>query len=79
METRAAIIDRIRQRAQQGRVRSGVKGSAATSLLLDRVGDSLAEPAETTQARRDVLRMPLGALDGVNIAEELSHDREDER
>jgi hypothetical protein len=31
------------------------------------------------QLRREVLRMPLGEPDGVNIADELTRDREDER
>jgi hypothetical protein len=29
--------------------------------------------------RRAVLRMPLGESDGVNIADELAHTRDDER
>ena len=55
----------------------GLSRSAAIRQAVLEAAASRRERA--AQMRQEVLRMDLGQLDGVNVAEELARDRSDER
>ena len=56
--------------------REGVSRSAA---IRQAVLEAASRRERAARMRREVLRIDLGQPDGVNVAEELSRDRADER
>ena len=54
-------------------------GSSRSAAIRQAVLEAAARRERAAEMRRAVLRMDLGAPDGVNIADELSRSREDER
>ena len=54
----------------------GVSRSAA---IRQAVLEAASRRERAAQMKREVLRMDLGQLDGVNVADELSRDRSSER
>jgi hypothetical protein len=54
-------------------------GTSRSTAIRRAVKESAMRRERAAQLRREVLRMPLGEPDGVNIADELTRDREDER
>jgi hypothetical protein len=54
-------------------------GTSRSAAVRRALLESAERRERAAQLRREVLRMPLGDPDGVNIADELAHDREDER
>jgi hypothetical protein len=55
---------------------SGISRSAA---IRQAVLEAAGRRERAAQMRREILRMDLGQPDGVNVAEELTRDRADER
>jgi hypothetical protein len=56
--------------------RDGISRSAA---IRQAVLEAAGRRERAAEMRREVLRMNLGQPDGVNVAEELTRDRADER
>jgi hypothetical protein len=54
-------------------------GTSRSAAIRRAVLETAMRRERAAQLRREVLRMPLGEPDGVNIADELARDREDER
>jgi hypothetical protein len=54
-------------------------GTSRSTAIRRAVLESAMRRERAAQLRREVLLMPLGEPDGVNIADELALDREDER
>ncbi len=54
-------------------------GSSRSAAIRQAVLDAARRHERAAEMRRDVLRMNLGQADGVNVAEELTRDRADER
>ncbi|MEV0403808.1 hypothetical protein [Actinoallomurus sp. NPDC050550] len=54
-------------------------GSSRSAAIRQAVLDAAMRRERATEMRRAVLRMPLGEPDGINIAEELSAARDEER
>lgn len=53
-------------------------GTSRSAAIRRAVLESAMRRERAAQLRREVLRMPLGEPDGVNIADELARDRGDE-
>jgi hypothetical protein len=75
-ETVTIRTDEATERALAILTEDGISRSAAIRRA---VLDAAARRERAAEMRRAVLRMPLGESDGVNIAEELSRSRDDER
>jgi predicted transcriptional regulator len=54
-------------------------GSSRSAAIRQAVLEAAMRRERATEMRRAVLRMPLGEPDGINIAEELSAARDEER
>ncbi|MCO6011206.1 hypothetical protein NE236_40260 [Actinoallomurus purpureus] len=54
-------------------------GSSRSAAIRQAVLEAAVRRERAAEMRRAVLRMPLGEPDGVNIAEEISAAREEER
>jgi hypothetical protein len=54
-------------------------GSSRSAAIRQAVLDAAMRRERATEMRRAVLRKPLGDPDGINIAEELSAARDEER
>ena len=54
-------------------------GGSRSAAIRDAVLDAATRRERAAEMRRAVLRMPLGQPDGVNVADELTRSREDER
>ena len=54
-------------------------GSSRSAAIRQAVLEAANRRERAAAMRRNVLRMDLGAPDGVNVAEELAQDRADER
>jgi Arc/MetJ-type ribon-helix-helix transcriptional regulator len=54
-------------------------GTSRSAAIRQAVLESAARRERATEMRRAVLRMNLGDPDGVNVADELSRARDDER
>ena len=54
-------------------------GSSRSAAIRQAVLEAARRRERAAEMRRDVLRMNLGQPDGVNVAEELTRDRADER
>jgi len=54
-------------------------GASRSAAIRQAVLEAAARHERAAEMRRAVLRMPLGAPDGVNVAEELSSARSQER
>jgi hypothetical protein len=54
-------------------------GATRSAAIRQAVLEAAARRERAAAMRRAVLRMPLGESDGVNIADELAHTRDDER
>ena len=54
-------------------------GISRSAAIREAVLDAAMRRERATEMRRAVLRMPLGEPDGINIAEELSAARDEER
>lgn len=54
-------------------------GTTRSAAIRRAVLESAMRRERATQLRREALRMPLGEPDGVNVAERLARDRDDER
>jgi hypothetical protein len=54
-------------------------GLSRSAAIRQAVLEAASRRERAAQMRREVLRMDLGQLDGVNVAEELARDRSDER
>lgn len=54
-------------------------GASRSAAIRQAVLEAAARRERAAELRRAVLRMPLGAPDGINIAEELSLARQEER
>ncbi len=64
------------ERALDVLTRGGVSRSAAIRQAVLEAADRQERAA---QMRREILRMDLGQLDGINVADELARDRSGER
>ena len=54
-------------------------GGSRSAAIRNAVLDAATRRERAAEMRRAVLRMPLGQPDGVNVADELTRSREDER
>ena len=54
-------------------------GTSRSAAIRRALLESAMRRERASQLRREVLRMPIGDPDGVNVAGELSRDRADER
>jgi Arc/MetJ-type ribon-helix-helix transcriptional regulator len=54
-------------------------GISRSSAIRQAVLEAAARRERAAEMRRAVLRMPLGEADGINIADELSWSRQEER
>ena len=54
-------------------------GTSRSAAIRQAVLESAARRQRAAQMRRAVLRMDIGADDGVNVADELARDRDAER
>jgi len=54
-------------------------GSSRSAVIRQAVLEAALRRERAAELRRAVLRMPLGEPDGIDVAAELSRDREDER
>jgi predicted transcriptional regulator len=54
-------------------------GSSRSAAIRQAVLEAAGRRERAAEMRREVLRMNLGQADGVNVAEELTRDRADER
>ncbi len=54
-------------------------GASRSAAIRQAVLEAAARRERAAEMRRAVLRMPLGEPDGINIAEELSASRQEER
>lgn len=54
-------------------------GLSRSAAIRQAVLEAASRHERAAQIRREVLRMDLGQPDGVNVAEELAHDRSAER
>ena len=54
-------------------------GLSRSAAIRQAVLEAASRRERAAQMRREVLRMDLGQPDGVNVAEELAHDRSGER
>ena len=54
-------------------------GLSRSAAIRQAVLEAASRRERAAQMRREVLRMDLGQLDRVNVAEELARDRSDER
>ncbi len=54
-------------------------GSSRSAAIRQAVLESAMRKERAAAMRRTVLSMPLGELDGVNVADEIAKDRGDER
>lgn len=54
-------------------------GTSRSAAIRQAVLETAMRRERATQMRRAVLRMPLGEPDGINIADELSNARDEER
>lgn len=54
-------------------------GISRSAAIRQAVLEAASRRERASEMRRNVLRMDLGAPDGVNVAEELARDRTDER
>lgn len=54
-------------------------GSSRSAAIRQAVLEAAVRKERAAAMRRAVLRMPLGEPDGVDVAAEISRDREDER
>jgi hypothetical protein len=54
-------------------------GTSRSAAIRRAVLETAMRTERAAQLRHEVLRMPLGEPDGVNIADELARDREKER
>jgi hypothetical protein len=54
-------------------------GTSRSAAVRQAVLESAARQERAAQMRRALLRMKLGDPDGINVADELSRTREDER
>ena len=54
-------------------------GSSRSAAVRQAVLEAALRKERAAAMRRAVLRMPLGELDGVDVAAEISRSREDER
>jgi hypothetical protein len=54
-------------------------GSSRSAAIRQAVLEAASRRERAAEMRRDVLRMNPGQPDGINMAEELAHDRTDER
>jgi hypothetical protein len=53
-------------------------GTSRSAAIRRAVLESATRRERAAQLRREVLRMPLGELDGVSVADELARDRDDQ-
>ncbi len=75
-ETITIRTDEATERALDVLTEGGASRSAA---IRQAVLEAAARRERAAEMRRAVLLMPLGELDGINIAEELSLSRQEER
>ena len=54
-------------------------GSSRSAAIRQAVLETAIRRERAAEMRRAVLRMPLGEADGINIADELAHARDEER
>jgi len=54
-------------------------GASRSAAIRSALLDAAARRERAAAMRRAVLRMPLGEPDGINVAEQLSSERRDER
>jgi hypothetical protein len=54
-------------------------GTSRSAAIRRAVLETAMRRERAAQLRREVLRMPLGAPDGVSVADELARDRDDQR
>jgi predicted transcriptional regulator len=54
-------------------------GISRSAAIRQAVLEAAGRRERAAQMRREILRMDLGQPDGVNVAEELTRDRSDER
>ena len=54
-------------------------GSSRSAAVRQAVLEAARRQERAAEMRRNVLRMELGAADGVNVAEQLAQDRAEER
>jgi Arc/MetJ-type ribon-helix-helix transcriptional regulator len=54
-------------------------GASRSAAIREAVLEAAARRERAAEMRRAVLRMPLGELDGINIADQLSRSRQEER
>ncbi|WP_112244297.1 hypothetical protein [Kribbella monticola] len=54
-------------------------GSSRSAAIRQAVLEAALRKERAAAMRREVLRMPLGEPDGIDIAAEISRDREDDR
>ena len=55
------------------------EGASRSAAIRQAVLEAAARRERAAEMRRAVLRMPLGEPDGINIADELSWSRQEER
>jgi Arc/MetJ-type ribon-helix-helix transcriptional regulator len=54
-------------------------GTSRSAAIRQAVLEAAARRERATEMRRAILRMPLGEPDGINVADELSRSRDEER
>ena len=54
-------------------------GTSRSAAIRQAVLEAAARRERAAEMRRAVLRMPLGEQDGINVADELSRSRDEER
>lgn len=54
-------------------------GLSRSAAIRQAVLDAATRRNRATAMRRAVLKIPLGELDGINVANELAHERDSER
>jgi hypothetical protein len=54
-------------------------GTSRSAAIRRAVVESATRRERAAQLRREVLRMPLGEPDGLNVADELARDRDEQR
>jgi hypothetical protein len=75
-ETITIRTDTATEHALDVLTHGGISRSAA---IRQAVLDAAARRERAAEMRRAVLRLPLGEPDGINVADELSRSREEER
>lgn len=55
------------------------EGASRSAAIRQAVLEAAARLERATEMRRAVLRMPLGPVDGIDVAAELSRERDEER